>query len=215
MRNLAAAVQAEEGLPSLGVQGFRIERERLDDLIAELAELPASKRASIKGIKYARADLILAGAIVVQSVLEAGGFDAIEVTEAGLREGVFFATLLDGDPPLFDDVRRSSMLNLAARYRVDPAHTEHVCRLALGLFDELAAAGLHDGRPLGARAVVVRVRAARHRHVGRLRRPPQALALPHPQRRPAGLRAARGRAHRAGGALSPQGHAGLRRARSR
>jgi exopolyphosphatase/guanosine-5'-triphosphate,3'-diphosphate pyrophosphatase len=145
MRNLAAAVQAEEGLPSLGVQGFRVERERLGALIAELAELPASRRASIKGIKYGRADLILAGAIVVQAVLEAGGFDAIEVTEAGLREGVFFATLLDGDPPLFDDVRRSSILNLAARYRVDPAHTEHVCRLALGLFDELAAAGLHAG----------------------------------------------------------------------
>ncbi len=145
MRNLAAAVQAEEGLPSLGVQGFEIRRERLAALIDELAALPASERASIKGIKYARADLILAGAIVVHSVLEAGGFDAIEVTEAGLREGVFFAEHLDGDPPLFDDVRRSTILNLAARYHVDPAHTEHVARLALTLFDELADAGLHPG----------------------------------------------------------------------
>ncbi len=145
MRNLAAAVQAEEGLPSNGVQGFEIGRTKLDELIEELADLPASKRASIKGIKYARADLILAGAIVVRAVLEAGGFDAIEVTEAGLREGVFFHSHLEGDPPLFDDVRRSTVLNLAARYAVDPAHTEHVCRLALGLFDELADAGLHPG----------------------------------------------------------------------
>ena len=40
-------------------------------------------------------------------------------------------------------------LNLAAQYGMDPAHsphTAHVARLALGLFDELAAAGLHDGR---------------------------------------------------------------------
>jgi exopolyphosphatase/guanosine-5'-triphosphate,3'-diphosphate pyrophosphatase len=145
MRNLAAAAQAEAGEPSLGVQGFQIHREQLDDLIDELAALPASERASIKGIKYGRADLILAGAIVVQSVLEAGGYDAIEVTEAGLREGVFFGELLDGEPPLFDDVRRSTILNLAARYHVDPAHTEHVARLALTLFDELAAAGLHPG----------------------------------------------------------------------
>ena len=145
MRNLAAAVQSEEGLPSFGVQGFEIRRARLDALIDELADLPAAERATIKGIKYARADLILAGAIVVQSVLEAGDFEAIEVTEAGLREGVFFGTLLDGEPPLFEDVRRSSVLNLAARYHVDPAHTEHVARLALGLFDELAAAGLHPG----------------------------------------------------------------------
>ena len=44
-----------------------------------------------------------------------------------------------------DDVRSASVWNLASQYRVDPAHTEHVARLALGLFDELAAAGLHPG----------------------------------------------------------------------
>jgi exopolyphosphatase/guanosine-5'-triphosphate,3'-diphosphate pyrophosphatase len=99
----------------------------------------------VPGIKPSRADLILAGAVVVQTVVERCGVDALEVTEAGLREGVFFARHLDGDPPLFDDVRRASVLNLADQYRVAPAHTEHVGRLALGLFDQLSAAGLHDG----------------------------------------------------------------------
>ena len=41
--------------------------------------------------------------------------------------------------------RRSSVANLAARYHVDPAHTEHVARLALALFDDLAAAGVQPG----------------------------------------------------------------------
>ena len=145
MRNLAAAAQADAGMPSYGIQGFAITREALDDLIDRLQSMKAAERSSIKGIKYARGDLILAGALVVDAVLEHGGFDAIEVTEAGLREGIFFHSYLGGDPPLFDDVRRTSVVNLAARYNVDPAHTEHVARLALGLFDELAAAGLHPG----------------------------------------------------------------------
>ena len=42
----------------------------------------------------------LAGAVVIQEVLDVGGFSAIETTEEGLREGVFFESLL-GDPPLF------------------------------------------------------------------------------------------------------------------
>ena len=93
------------------------------------------------GIKAARADLILAGAMVVQCVMEAGGFEALEVTEAGLREGVFYETLLEGtDPPLFEDVRRASVLNLASAYHADFAHTQHVARLALELWDGLAAA---------------------------------------------------------------------------
>jgi exopolyphosphatase/guanosine-5'-triphosphate,3'-diphosphate pyrophosphatase len=145
VRNLAAAVQRAAGVPEFGVQGFVIERDALAELTARLAELTPAERAKVPGIKPARADLILAGAAVVQAVLELGGFETIEATEAGLREGVFFARHLDGDPPLFDDVRHSSVRNLAGQYHVDPAHTEHVARLALGLFDDLAAAGLHPG----------------------------------------------------------------------
>jgi exopolyphosphatase/guanosine-5'-triphosphate,3'-diphosphate pyrophosphatase len=148
VRNLAAAAQRAAGLPSNGVQGMVIERAALDELVARLASLPAAERASVPGIKPARADLILAGAVVVQSVLEAGRFDGLETTEAGLREGVFFERLLEpADPPLIDDVRRASVLNLAGQYHLDVAHTRHVATLALGMFDELARLGLHDGDP--------------------------------------------------------------------
>jgi exopolyphosphatase/guanosine-5'-triphosphate,3'-diphosphate pyrophosphatase len=40
------------------------------------------------------------------------------------------------------------VLNLAAQYRPDMAHTEHVATLALAMFDELARLGLHKGDPL-------------------------------------------------------------------
>jgi exopolyphosphatase/guanosine-5'-triphosphate,3'-diphosphate pyrophosphatase len=102
----------------------------------------------VPGIKPARADLILAGAVVVRGAMKAGGFKRLEATEAGLREGIFFERLLADKPrPLFGDVRRASVMNLAAQYRVDAQHTEHVALLALGMFDELAALGLHEGDP--------------------------------------------------------------------
>jgi exopolyphosphatase/guanosine-5'-triphosphate,3'-diphosphate pyrophosphatase len=148
VRNLAVAAERAAGLPSYGVQGMVIERERLDELVERLAALPAAERAAVPGIKPARADLILAGAVVLQAVLRAGRFEGIEATEAGLREGVFFERLLAGrEPPLFEDVRRASVMNLAAAYEADPAHTRHVAALALGMFDELARLGLHPGDP--------------------------------------------------------------------
>ena len=90
MRNLAAAAERAGGLPSEEVQGFVIEQSALDDLIARLAALPAAERSRVPGIKPARADIVLAGALVIQGVMRAGGFDQLEVTGAGLREGIFF-----------------------------------------------------------------------------------------------------------------------------
>jgi exopolyphosphatase / guanosine-5'-triphosphate,3'-diphosphate pyrophosphatase len=148
-RNLAAAAQRLAGLPSNGVQGFVLSAQALSDLIERLSALPARERAKLQGVKPARADLILAGAIVIEGVLAAGGFHGLEVTEAGLREGVFFERYLGGEgPPLYEDVRRAGVLNLARRYGMDAPHSRHVAELALGMFDELAAQGLHAGDPV-------------------------------------------------------------------
>ena len=194
MRNLAAAAEIAADKPSFGVQGFLLERKALDDLVDRFADMSPEERGEVPGIKPERGDLILAGAFVVQTVMELGAFDALEVTEAGLREGVFYSTLLEGrDPPLFEDVRRHAVLNLAAQYDADFAHVEHVARLALGMWDALGEARRAPLRPARARPAVGGGDAARHRHRGRLRRPPQALALPDPQRRAARLHDARDR----------------------
>ncbi len=148
VRNLGAAAEIAEGKPSFGVQGFLLERDALDDLVDDFADMTPDERGQVPGIKPERGDLILAGAVAVQTVMELGAFAALEVTEAGLREGVFYSELLEGrDPPLFEDVRRHSVLNLAATYSTDFAHAEHVAKLALGMWDALAEAGVHPGDP--------------------------------------------------------------------
>jgi exopolyphosphatase/guanosine-5'-triphosphate,3'-diphosphate pyrophosphatase len=139
VRNLAAAAQRAEGEPSNGVQGYVLDAGALGRLVEELAARPAEKRGGVPGIKPGRADVILAAAVVLESVLEIGGFEGIEVTEAGLREGVFLAGhLAPSDPPLFPDVRDASVRNLAAQYQDDLAHPERVAALALSMWDALA-----------------------------------------------------------------------------
>jgi exopolyphosphatase / guanosine-5'-triphosphate,3'-diphosphate pyrophosphatase len=145
VRNLASAVQKRLDLPDVDEQGFVLTRDALGELIELLASLPVSERGAVPGIKPDRGDVILGGALVVAAAMDHGGFTELEVAEAGLRQGVFFERLLaDRAPPLFDDVRRASVENLAQRFRTDPAHVEHVAALSLGTFDALRTAGLHD-----------------------------------------------------------------------
>ncbi len=96
VRNLAAAAERAAGLPAEEVQGFVLEFRALKELIGRLAALPAPERSRVPGIKPARADIVLAGALVIQEVMRRGSFDTLEVTGAGLREGIFFERRLIG-----------------------------------------------------------------------------------------------------------------------
>jgi exopolyphosphatase/guanosine-5'-triphosphate,3'-diphosphate pyrophosphatase len=148
IRNLASAAERRAGLPETDAQGYLLRRDALEELIEELAALPPEKRGSVPGIKPDRGDVILGGAAVLAALMDRCGADALEATDAGLREGVFFERYLaPTDPPLFPDVRRSSVMNLAHRYHEDLRHPRHVARLSMEILDGLVAAGLADADP--------------------------------------------------------------------
>lgn len=143
VRNLAAAACRAAELPLDSVQGFVLTREALDALVDELADRTPADRSSVPGIKPGRGAVILGGAVVLQAVLEATGAPGIEVTEAGLREGIFLAgQLAPADPPLVPSVRATSVRNLARQHGVDLPHAEHIASLAHQLLEALPGAGL-------------------------------------------------------------------------
>jgi exopolyphosphatase/guanosine-5'-triphosphate,3'-diphosphate pyrophosphatase len=142
VRNLAGAWQRKRGVDAAGLQGCRLAAGDLRELVVTLAARAPAARA-LPGIKPARADVILAAALVLEAVLERGEFPALEVTRAGLREGVFFATrLLPHDAPLMPDVRAAAVRNLAVECRADLRRAERVAALALELHDSMATANV-------------------------------------------------------------------------
>jgi exopolyphosphatase/guanosine-5'-triphosphate,3'-diphosphate pyrophosphatase len=149
VRSLAAAAIRVADLPLDSVQGFVLTRDALDALIDELAGRTSEERERLPGIKRGRGEVILAAAVVLRAVLEASGAAGIEVTEAGLREGIFLTGLLaPADPPLVPCVRMTSVRNLARQHGVDLVHAEHIAGLAHQLLEALPGAGLPEpGEP--------------------------------------------------------------------
>jgi exopolyphosphatase/guanosine-5'-triphosphate,3'-diphosphate pyrophosphatase len=144
VRTLATMDQRRSRYPLDELHGYPLARESIEELIEAMAAMPASERGRLPGLKQDRADITLAGAVVVSTVLERAGVDRLEACAQGLREGIFYERLLGpDDPPLIPDVRRQSVLNLVANFRCDVPHAEHVSGLALSLYDELARLGMH------------------------------------------------------------------------
>ena len=164
------------------------------------------ERAELPGLDPARADIILAGALILEQVMHELGLDELLVSDYALREGV----LLDawqrrhgGSLHHLSDLRRRSVVDLAELMDEDPAHSAQVARLAL----DAVRRHRRPPRPRRRRPRDPRGgRAALQRRAVPLPRPaPQAQLLRDPRHRPAGrLHRPRGRAHRAGGPLPPQ-----------
>jgi exopolyphosphatase/guanosine-5'-triphosphate,3'-diphosphate pyrophosphatase len=70
------------------VQGAHLERDEVDRQIALYASMDADGRRTITGLQPKRAEVILAGACIVRTVMDLLGRDALVVSDRGLRHGV-------------------------------------------------------------------------------------------------------------------------------
>jgi exopolyphosphatase/guanosine-5'-triphosphate,3'-diphosphate pyrophosphatase len=66
----------------------RVSRDDLAGLRACLVRLTLAERRRLPGLKPSRADVIVAGAVVLEELLEIGGYGSLLVAEHGVRHGV-------------------------------------------------------------------------------------------------------------------------------
>ena len=138
IRNLAQMDQRSQAFPLDVVHGYRLPSKRLRSLSDQLWRLSLAKRRNLPGLRRDRADIVHAGALVYAVLLEESGFPGITISRGGLREGLFFERFLaHQEQPVFPDLRRFSVLNLARNFGSDTAHSHQVAFLALRMFDDL------------------------------------------------------------------------------
>ncbi len=70
------------------VHGSSLARGELSALVDRLASMPLARRRGVPGLDPGRADVIVAGGIVVLSVLDALGADGTRVSDRGVRWGL-------------------------------------------------------------------------------------------------------------------------------
>lgn len=137
LRNLADIAMKKSGYPLELLHGYRFGKAALAEVVDELGSRPLAERRNLPGLNADRADIIMAGGVVVRELLELQEAEEVLISGQGIREGLFYPYLFPRTH-LAEDVRRFSVLNLMRRYYDHPAHNEQVRRLALGLFDGLA-----------------------------------------------------------------------------
>lgn len=116
-----------------------------DELLGVIGDLVRAGRKgtldAVEGLDPRRVDIILAGALVLEGVIERLDVEELTVSAAALREGVLIDALdrlRGGSLHRVTDVGRRSLHHLAAAFDDDAEHSAWVAFLALRLFDALA-----------------------------------------------------------------------------
>jgi exopolyphosphatase/guanosine-5'-triphosphate,3'-diphosphate pyrophosphatase len=124
-----------------------LRRQELRQVAKLLRSLDVESRRTLPGVNPERADIIVAGAAILDSLMEALGIAAIcPLAECGVREGLvldYLGRYSDAMAAYSPAVRERSVRQLARSAAVDEGHALHVADLAQGLFDSAAEAGLH------------------------------------------------------------------------
>lgn len=138
-----AEIHAREhlGIVPNPLNGYTFSLHDLGAMVQRLRRMACAERAAISGINDRRAEIILAGAMILQEAMSLLQMASVTVCERSLREGVIVDWMLTHG--LIEDhlryqssVRQRSVLKIAQKYRVKLDYSERVAAFALQLFDQ-------------------------------------------------------------------------------
>jgi len=146
---LAALAATQEARPPQRLQGFRVSRERIDQIVDQLAAMTLEERRAIPAINERRAEIIVPGALVLQQAMAMLKVRELVISDRALREGLIVDWMLRHglivDRFSFQsNVRQRTVEDLARRFRVDLARARRVAAHALDLYDHCQGLLHHD-----------------------------------------------------------------------
>jgi exopolyphosphatase/guanosine-5'-triphosphate,3'-diphosphate pyrophosphatase len=140
--SLGAVAQAERTQSSgTSLRNRRISAKQLRRTRKTLVSRDLQERLRVPGLEPRRADLAVAGAILLDAILRRLNADEITLCDLSLREGLVLdyvarhrKEIVQADR--YPDVRRRSVFELAERCNYWPEHAQQVARLSVGLFEQ-------------------------------------------------------------------------------
>ena len=121
-----------------------IKLRELAQFNAAMAEMTVAERKSAARITAQRAEIIVAGGLMLEAIMQALRIEAITTCEWALREGIIIDRLRDWEaqsrPPMPDiaDQKLRGVHAVGKRFGYEEAHSHQVARFAETIFDALA-----------------------------------------------------------------------------
>jgi exopolyphosphatase / guanosine-5'-triphosphate,3'-diphosphate pyrophosphatase len=134
------ATAVERGSVPSEVRNLRVPAKGIRRLRKTAVEMDLEERMHLPGLDPRRADLMVAGSVLLDTLLKELDAEEITLCDLALREGVLLDYIHQHRKDIarvdkYPDVRRRSVIELGERCAWEPEHSRHVAAIALTLFD--------------------------------------------------------------------------------
>ena len=146
----ALASSHDHSVPLEELRNRRVSAKALHRLRKKLTSLSLEERLAVPGLDPRRADLSVAGSVLLDTIVRRLGADEFTLCDLALREGLVLDYIHRNSARIrkverYPDVRRRSVIELGERCGYWPEHAQQVARLALAIFDQTRSVhGLGD-----------------------------------------------------------------------
>jgi exopolyphosphatase/guanosine-5'-triphosphate,3'-diphosphate pyrophosphatase len=142
----AVALSDQQRAAGTSLRNSRVSAKQLHRVRKALTKVGLEKRLRIPNLDPRRADLAVAGAILLDTVVRRLGADEITLCDLSLREGLVIDYIARhrreiAQADQYPDVRKRSVVELAERCNYWAEHAQQIARLSVALFDQTR--GLH------------------------------------------------------------------------
>jgi exopolyphosphatase/guanosine-5'-triphosphate,3'-diphosphate pyrophosphatase len=110
-------------------------RDQLSRAVEELARLSVAARR--KRFDAQRADIVIAGAVILEALAHHLQLDSVNAVDGGLKEGLLVDLVRRGRARRTDALLTEAVFAAGRRFAFDEAHATHTREVALALFDQL------------------------------------------------------------------------------
>jgi len=140
IQSIGAVALAERG-ESTTLRNRRVTAKQIRRVRKQLLERDLEERLRVPGLEPRRADLAVAGSILLDAIVRRLGAADVTLCDLSLREGIILDYIARHRKQIvqadrYPDVRRRSVFELAERCNYWPEHAQQVARLATMLFDQ-------------------------------------------------------------------------------
>jgi len=142
----AMAIAARGEVAPESLNGQRLTRREVRSIVGRIIKARTfDERSQIPGVDPRRADILVAGALALETIVEECDAEAIVISSYALREGIVLDTVekMEGarGAARLSELRFETVMKIGRMYNFDEAHARKVADLALVMYDELS--GLH------------------------------------------------------------------------